>query len=60
MITQSTQVFSAKPEKKHKMLQLNKRTKTKPKPALIFKNCSLCVRIYCTTVHTQDSTEQFC
>ena len=41
----------------HKMPNLNKCTKTKPKPTLIFKNCScVCVSLCTAVVH---STEQF-
>jgi len=44
----------AKPEKKTKILNLNKCTKTKPKPTLI-----ACVRIIVHTVIVIYSTEQF-
>jgi len=46
----------AKPEKAHKMLNLNKYTKTKPKPTVICKNCSYvcayhCAQLLYTTQH---------
>jgi len=44
------------------MLNLNKRAKTKPKPTLIFKNCSyVCISLCTTVVHNtaQNSSDNF-
>jgi len=42
------------------MLNLNKCTKTKPKPTLVFQNCSyVCVCIIVHNCRTRRSTEQF-
>jgi len=38
------------------MLNLNKHTKTKPKPTLIFKNCS-CVRVSFGTTFTHNTPQ---
>jgi len=62
--TTQEQIVQAKP-RKHKMPNINKCTKTKPKPkaTLIFKNCSyVCALSLCTTVvhnTAQNSSDNF-